>query len=590
MSNPLIDDRFVDFLLDAVHPLDAVLELAAYREHDREMCAMYLDSLRRFAREALYPSYAPMDVEQPTFEGGRVKMHPRAVKLWPRLVELGVLTAARSEAVGGFELPRVVSLVGNLYLMAANGSMMGLVGLTSSAAHLIEAFGGPEVQGLFLDRMYRGEWTGTMALTEPQAGSSLGDLTTSATPLGDGTHAIRGSKIFISGGDHQITGNVVHLTLARIDGAPAGTRGISLFAVPARRPVDGGLEDNDVTVTQLLHKVGWRGLPSLGIAFGERGDCRGWLVGEPGQGLRAMFQMMNEARIGVGAQATATASAAYHEAVHYARERTQGRPLAERGPTRAPVAIIEHPDVRRMLLRQRAIVEGAMALTLYAARCADFGRHDAPERRASHGLLLDVLTPIVKTFPAEYGYESCALSLQIHGGYGYTTEYPPEAWLRDQKLNTIHEGTTGIQGLDLLGRKVTQKGGGGLKALLAVVGAEIAAAREAGVDERLCDALQSAGERIAAVTMILGARGMQGDVHGMLGHSHDYLTAMSLYVIGWQWLAIARAAAGRSDLFARGRRAAAQYWFAVEVPRVGPLLDLCEAGEDSYLTLEPDAF
>lgn len=590
MSNPLVDDRFVDFVLDAVHPIEPVLALEAYSAHDRETCAMYLDSLRRFARQALYPSYRIMDAEQPTFAGGRVRMHPLAEKLWPQLVELGVLTAARSEAVGGFQLPRVVSLAGNLILMAANGSMMGLVGLTSSAAHLIEAFGDETVQRLFMGRMYAGEWTGTMALTEPQAGSSLGDLTTTATPRDDGTHAMRGSKIFISGGDHQITENVVHLTLARIDGAPAGTKGISLFAIPAKRPDDAGLVDNDVTVTQLLHKVGWRGLPSLGIAFGERGDCRGWLVGEPGQGLRAMFQMMNEARIGVGAQAGATASAAYHEAVAYARERTQGRPLEGRDPTRPPVPIIEHPDVRRMLLRQRAIVEGSLALTIYAARCADLARFDAPERRAELRLLLDVLTPMVKTFPSEYGFESCALSLQIHGGYGYTTEYAPEAWLRDQKLNTIHEGTTGIQGLDLLGRKVMQKGGGGLKALIGVVSAEIAAARKAGVDENWCAALEACGARIGAVTVALGARGMQGDVNGMLGHAHDYLTALSLYVIGWQWLAIARALDGGAGLFEHGRRAAARYWFATEVPRIEPLLDLCEQGEDSYLDLSPDAF
>lgn len=590
MQNPLVDDRFVDFVLDAVHPLDPVLALDAYAEHDRETCAMYLDTLRRFAREVLYPTYRPMDAEQPTFEGGRVRMHPVVEQLWPRLVELGVLTAARGEEVGGFQLPRVVALVGSIYLMAANGSVIGLTGLTSSSAHLIEAFGDDAVKGLFLDRMYRGEWTGTMALTEPHAGSALGDLTTAATPRGDGTYAIRGSKIFISGGDHQITENIVHLTLARIDGAPAGTKGISLFAIPARRPVGGGLEDNDVTVTQLLHKVGWRGLPSLGIAFGERGDCRGWLVGPPGHGLKAMFQMMNEARIGVGAQATATASAAYHEAVAYARERTQGRRLAERDPTQPPVAIIEHPDVRRMLLRQRAIVEGSLALTLYAARCADLARHGDPGEREERGLLLDVLTPIVKTFPAEFGYEACALSLQIHGGYGYTTEYAPEAWLRDQKLNTIHEGTTGIQGLDLLGRKVTQKGGGGLKALLAAVGAEIAAARKAGVEGAWCDMLHVAGEDVARTTMGLGAMGMAGQVDAMMAHSHDYLMAMSLYVIGWQWLAIARAAAGHDGLFYRARRAAAQYWFSNEMPRVVALLALCEAVEDSYLTLPPEAF
>ncbi len=594
MPNPLVDDRFVDFLLDAVHPLDPILALDAFAEHDRDTCRMYLETSRRFAREVLFDSYHPMDAEQPVFEGGRVRMHPRMEALWPRLLELGVLTAARSPDVGGFALPGMVALASQVYLMAANGSAMGLVGLTTAAAHLIEVFGDETARGLFLDAMYSGRWTGTMALTEPHAGSSLGDLSTTATPRGDGTHAIVGNKIFISGGDHQITENVVHLTLARIAGAPPGTKGISLFAIPARRPVEGGLEDtledNDVTVTQMLHKVGWRGLPSLGIAFGERGDCRGWLVGEPGQGLRAMFQMMNEARIGVGAQATATASVAYHEAVAYARERTQGRPPAGRDPGAAQVPIIEHADVRRMLLRQRAIVEGSLALTLFAARCADLARHDAEGRRPTHRALLDVLTPIVKTFPAEYGFESCALALQIHGGYGYTTEYLPEAWLRDQKLNTIHEGTTGIQGLDLLGRKVMQKNGAGLKALFGAIEGTIARAHAAGVPPAWCDAARALDARFGEVTMGLGLRGMKGDVDGMLSHSHHYLTALSIHVIGWQWLAIAAAASGHDAPFHRARMRAAQYWFAVEVPRVGPLLDLCAEAEDSYAGMPPEWF
>lgn len=592
MKQGLIDDRFVDFVLDAVHPLADVLALPAFAEHDRETCGLYLDALRRFAREVLFDTYRPMDTEAPTFDGARVRVHPLMAKLWPRLVELGVLTATRGPEVGGHRLPRTVAIMGQMPLLAANGSVMALAGLTAAAAHLVEAFGDDTARDLFLEPMYAGRWTGTMALTEPHAGSSLGDLSTTATPRADGTYAIRGSKIFISGGDHQITENIVHLTLARIDGAPPGTRGISLFAVPARRPdAGGGLVDNDVTVTQLLHKIGWRGLPSLGIAFGERGDCVGWRVGAPGKGLSAMFQMMNEARIGVGAQATATASAAYHCAVAYARERTQGRPLTERDATRPPVPIIEHADVRRMLLRQRAIVEGSLALVACATRSADLAL-DAPDPqvRATHGAILDVLTPIVKTFPSEYGFESCALSLQIHGGYGYTTEYLPEAWMRDQKLNSIHEGTTGIQGLDLLGRKAMRKGGAGLKALLGAIEATIAAARAAGVDAAWCDALAALDARFGEVTMALAGKGMAGDVDGMLAHSHHYLIAMSLHVVAWQWLAIAAAAAGRDTPFHRARLRTAAYWFAVEVPRIGPLLDLCAAGEDSYATMPPDWF
>lgn len=593
MQNPLLDDRFVDFVLDAVHPVAESLALPAHAEHDRETCAMYVDALRRFGREVLLPTYRAMDAEAPVFEGGRVRLHPVMQRLYPKLVELGLITASRPVEVGGHGLPRQVATLGQMYLMAGNLAALGLPFLTAGAGHLVEAFGDEAVRKLFLDAMYSGRWTGTMALTEPQAGSSLGDITTGATPRADGTYAMRGAKIYISGGDHDVTENIVHLTLARIDGAPAGSRGISLFAIPARRPVGegGALVDNDVVVTQLIHKIGWRGLPSLGLSFGERGDCRGWLVGRPGGGLAAMFQMMNEARIAVGAQAVATASAAYHAAAAYARERTQGRRAGGEGGA-GPVPIIEHADVRRMLLRQRAIVEGGLLLVSYAAWCADRAEgHPDEAVRAHHHHLLDVLTPLVKTFPAEYGFEACTLALQVHGGYGYTTEYLPEAWLRDQKLNSIHEGTTGIQGLDLLGRKVMRHGGAALRALIGEVERTVAAAAALGEVDPAWGAALAANDRLLGeVTMRLGARGMAGDVDGMLGHSHHYLTALSIHVVGWQWLAMVVAAKGREGLFFDARRRAAQLWFAVEVPRVAQLLALCADGEDSYLAARPDEF
>ncbi|MEZ4435639.1 MAG: acyl-CoA dehydrogenase [bacterium] len=591
MQNPLFDDRFVDFLLDVVHPVGETLALPAFAEHDRETCALYLDGARRFAREVLWPSYRPMDAEPPVFEGGRVRLHPLMKRLYPRICGLGVMTASRDVAVGGHRLPRQVAMMASSYLMAGNLSAVGLALLTAGAGHLVEVFGDETVRGLFLGPMYDGRWTGTMALTEPQAGSSLADLSTAATPRADGTFAIRGSKIFISGADHDVAENVVHLTLARIDGAPAGSGGISLFAVPRLRPEAGGLVDNDVTVTQLIHKIGWRGLPSLGIAFGERGECRGWLVGAPGNGLGAMFQMMNEARIAVGAQGVATASAAYHAAVAYARERAQGRPLGARGG--GQVAIIEHPDVRRMLLRQRAIVEGGLALVSYAARCADRAHDDPdPAAREHNARLLDVLTPIVKSFPAEYGFEACALAVQVHGGYGYTTEYLPEALLRDQKLNSIHEGTTGIQGLDLLGRKGVREGGAALRALIGEVEAAVAAAKSTDLDPAWGAVMAANDRRIAAVTMALAAKGAAGEVEAMLAHSHAYLTALSIHVVAWQWLLVATACARAASPgpFHHARRRAAQAWFAVEVPRVAALLDLCASGDDSHLACDPAWF
>jgi butyryl-CoA dehydrogenase len=485
----------------------------------------------------------------------------------------------------------LVHTMASAYLMAANLSAYGYIGLTVGAAHLIEAFGTDELKERFMTRMYEGEWTGTMALTEPQAGSSLGDITTTATPTDDGYYLIKGSKIFISGADHGITENVVNLALARIEGAPDGTKGISLFAIPRLREEDGRLVSNDVTIAGMIHKIGWKGLPSLALEFGDEGDCRGWLVGEPNQGLRCMFQMMNEARIMIGVNGFATASVAYHESRLYALDRKQGRQLGARGGEQ--VSIIEHADVRRMLLRQKAIVEGGLALLGTVSRHADIADHGgSDEERERAQLLLDLLTPVAKTFPAERGFESNTLAIQIHGGYGYTSEYLPEAYMRDQKLNTLHEGTNAIQSMDLLGRKVMSKGGAPLRALAEEIGNTIGRAREAGCDQELCTALEEAVATVGATTMELGQRGMAGDADGMLGHSWDYLDMFATLVIGWQWLnmaAVARTAPVSEDR-KRATDAATQYWIRTEIPRIPVLANLCRTNEDSYIRAEAEWF
>jgi alkylation response protein AidB-like acyl-CoA dehydrogenase len=594
--NPLLSDRDVDFQLYEVLDAASLCALPAFSEHSRDTFTLLLDSTRRFAREVLYPTYRPMDTEPPVFKDGRVHVHPLMRKLYPQLVELGLLTATRPPEVGGQQLPLTVHAVSSAYLMAANLSAYAYVGLTLGAAHLLEVFGSPEVQALFMEPLYRGEWTGTMALTEPQAGSSLADVRTRATPAPDGTWRIQGSKIFISGGDQDFTQNVIHLTLARTEGAETGVRGISLFAVPARRLEGGKLVDNDVRVAGVIHKIGWKGIPSLALNYGEEGNCHGWLVGPPGRGLACMFQMMNEARIMVGMNGVATALVAYHEAVAYARERPQGRPAGIRDATRPQSPIIEHADVRRMLLRQKSIVEGGLSLLIAASYQADVALHGTDEdSRKRAQLLVDLLTPVAKTFPAERGFESNALAVQVHGGYGYSSEYLPEAWLRDQKLNSIHEGTTGIQGLDLLGRKVVAGGGAALQAFGEEVAATVARARKAGVEAAWCDALEAALGEVAEVVGALGARGMSGEVELMLRHSADFLDLFSVLAVAWRWLAQAAAAKeglarGGDGDFYEGKLAAAQYWFAVELPRVPLLASLCRTGEDSYARMRPEWF
>jgi butyryl-CoA dehydrogenase len=441
-----------------------------------------------------------------------------------------------------------------------------------------------------------------MALTEPHAGSALADLSSSARKIEGAPadqYSIRGSKIFISGGDQDFTENIVHLTLARIEGDAAGSRGVSLFAVPRMRPEAEGLVFNDVHTTQAIHKIGWKGLPSVALSYGENDDCVGWLIGEPGKGLRYMFQMMNGARIFVGAQAAATASVAYHESLAYARERKQGRPVTQRDPNSKPISIIEHADVRRMLLRQKSITEGSICLVLKAARMSDLSEnHPDPEVRAREAGLLDLLTPIVKTFPAEWGYESNVLALQIFGGYGYSSEYPVESWVRDQKLNTIHEGTTGIQGLDLLGRKVMAKAGRDAQAFVARVKETLAAARAAELPADWCDELTAAVDELVQVTGTLAMKGMSGEVDAMMGHSDDYLRAFAIVTIAWCWMDMAIAAKRRHDeakddaarAVEDGRLRCAQYWIKTEVPRVSTFLHLCTSAESSYVDMADAAF
>ncbi len=597
MPNPLVSDRDVDFLLYEVLEAEALPRLPWFADHSRETFDLYLRTARRLARELLFPAYRPMDEAPAALRDGRVRLHPAMKEIQAQLAALGVVAASRPVEAGGQQLPQTVATAASLYLMAGNLSAAGFPGLTTGAAHLIESFGSEELKRTYMDRMYAGEWTGTMALTEPQAGSSLADVRTRARPTPEGHWLLDGAKIFISGGDHDLGGNVVHLVLARIEGAPPGVRGISLFCVPRDRPEGGRLVPNDVRVTGLIHKIGWKGLPSLALAFGEEGDCRGWLVGEPNQGLAQMFQMMNEARIMVGCNGVATASVAYHEALEYARTRTQGRPLGAKDPTRPQVPIVEHADVRRMLLRQKAIVEGGLALVLGAARLADLAEHAATEeeRRRAHRLL-DLLTPVVKSYPAEAGFESNALAVQIHGGYGYSSEYLPEAWLRDQKLNSIHEGTTGIHGMDLLGRRALAGEGAGLKLLGAEIAAAAKRAARAGLDPAWGEALLAAAGRAGEVTRELAGKGAAGDAEGMLLHSTDYLKAFSLVAVGWQWLlqaAVAKEGLAREPAsagFYQGKILAAEYFLKTELPEAERLLALCRSGEDSYARMKPEWF
>jgi butyryl-CoA dehydrogenase len=468
------------------------------------------------------------------------------------------------------------------------------------AANLIESFGTEGQKQRFLQPMIDGRFFGTMALTEPHAGSSLSDIRTRAEPASDGTYRLKGNKIFISGGDHPLSENIVHMVLAKLPDAPAGVKGISLFIVPKFLVNDDGSlgKRNDVLLAGLFHKMGWRGTTSTALNFGDNGECVGYLVGKPHHGLSYMFQMMNEARIGVGMGAVMLGYAGYLYSLEYARERPQGRVPDSKDPTTAPVAIIQHADVKRMLLTQKAYVEGAFDLGLYAARLFDDTTtlEGEAERKQAHELL-DLLTPIVKSWPSEFCLKANELAIQILGGHGYTREYPVEQYYRDNRLNPIHEGTHGIQSLDLLGRKLAQNGGAGLKQLIRLIAstAERAQAHESLTPLR--EPLEKLVARLQTVTIGLLTDLAQGKVNSSLANSALYLKVFGHTVIGWRWLEQAiRAQEGLAkgnvadESFYKGKLQAARYFLTWEVPGCHHELAILEARDDVCLGMRDEWF
>jgi len=467
-------------------------------------------------------------------------------------------------------------MASNFIFSAANFPAAAYPGLTTGAAHLILSFGSDQLIETYVPSLLEGKWQGTMALTEPQAGSSLSDITTRADPSEEGFYRIHGQKVFISAGDHDGVDNIVHLMLARIKGAPPGVKGISLFVVPKRRPDENGaLVSNDINVTAVYHKMGYRGCPITQLSMGENDNCRGYLVGEPHKGLTYMFQMMNEARIGVGLQATAIASAAYYAALEYAKERPQGRKIDNKDMSLPQIPIIEHADVRRMLLFQRAIVEASLSLVLQCGMYVDLIHVTQGEERHKWSLLLDLLTAVVKSYPSEMGILAVSQGLQILGGYGYCDEFPLEQYYRDMRIHPIHEGTTGIQGLDLLGRKVVMEN----VAAVRLYFEEVSKAVQSGLaDQELkayAEKLQEAMGRLQSVISHLMTYALNGRIERFLADATLFLEFFSLTVMAWQWLlqglAIRKGQESHpseaDSLFYRGKLITLKYFFDYELPK-----------------------
>jgi butyryl-CoA dehydrogenase len=496
------------------------------------------------------------------------------------------------------QLPKTVAAAVEFIMGSAHNSLVMYSDLTKGAANLIYTFGTQEQKTAYLPPMLSGTWLGTMCLTEPQAGSSLSDVACMAYPRQDGTYAIKGQKIFISAGDHDVSENIVHLVLARIEGAPKGTKGISLFIVPKKRGTPGNLEPNDVTSIGVYHKMGQKATPALHLEFGVNGDCIGHLLGEAHRGLPQMFLMMNGARLGVGMGGTHIASAAYYASLQYAQERPQGRRLNEKDTLGEPVPIIQHPDVRRMLFLQKAIVEGSLSFILQCYFYLDLEKVHAanPELKKHYNQLLELLTPVAKTYGAEMGTLAVNQGLQVFGGYGYTEDFPLEQLARDVRIMSLYEGTTGIQAQALLGRQVMGNQGKSLALWYTEVAKSVHAAEHNPVLGPYWEALTTALHHFQKVTAQLFKLATQGSLEQLLADANLYLEAFGILNVAWQWLRqgiVAQQALDSTDpqreeaIFYQSKIETLRFYFHYELPRLQGLFS--RLLEEIPLTLhDPD--
>jgi alkylation response protein AidB-like acyl-CoA dehydrogenase len=588
---------FLKFLLFDVHKMPRLFELPRFAHLDLDSMELLIDTAKDWADRELHPFFREMDEKPVKFEpftdgrqGGKVSSHPQLRSILRGAGESGWIGCAADFDDGGAQLPETMFGSIQHIFQAANNGAQGYIALTSGAANLIKNFGSPELKARFVPKMFAGEWQGTMALTEPQAGSSLSDVTASATPANAEHYLVKGHKIFISGGDHEGADNFVHLTLARIDGAPVGTKGISLFVIPKFREENGQFHQNDVLTAGDFQKLGQRGYATTHLVFGENNDCHAYLVGEPHRGLHYMFQMMNEARLGVGMTAGSVAQAAFYASLQYARERPQGRPASNKNPAAPPVPIIQHADVRRLLLTQKVIAEGTISLGTACGILADLAHAGEGETKKEAFLLLEILTPILKAYGSEQGARATALAIQTLGGYGYTIDFPQQQFFRDIRIMSIYEGTTGIQSLDLLGRKMTMENGAAYKILLREMAETIDKALTINELQPQADVLKKEIDRLNQVVTHLSPLMFSGKIDAFLADATVFMEQISLVVIGWQWLKMAVVAEqkGRfSTAFYEGKKVAMQFFMQYELPHASACARTLLANQ-AFLTLNLD--
>jgi butyryl-CoA dehydrogenase len=579
MPATLMNQRDIEFMLYELFDSESLITRTRYQDHDRHTFNEVINTAKAIAEKHFLPIRQKLDTHQPTFDGKKVHLIPELKPAIVAVNESGIGSATADYDLGGMQLPPIIASAAGAYLSVAGGVGMGYNMLTSANANLLEAHASETLIDKWVKPMREGRFMGTMAMTEPGSGSGLGDLSTKAIKTEDGNYRISGNKIFISGGDHDLSENIVHLVLARVQGAPKGVKGISLFVVPKYLVNDDGSigADNEVSLAGLFHKMGGRAQTSTALSFGEKNGSVGYLVGEENCGLKYMFHMMNEARIMVGTSAAVLAVAGYQYSVDYAKNRPQGRLPSCKDPMSPMVNIIEHADVKRMLLAQKAYAEGALSLVLYGTQLSD-DSHTALtiEQREYAHTLLDFLTPIIKTWPSEYGPKANSLAIQVLGGHGYINEHPVELFYRDNRLNPIHEGTTGIQSLDLITRKVPMNKMKGYLATLDEIDKTIEQVKKYPSLNEFTEQLAAAVETLKVTTQAVLTSMATQNIDLALANSVKYLELFGHVIIAWLWLkqgvvatkALAEKPHQEDEFFYQGKLQALQYFYRFELPEI----------------------
>ena len=602
MAQQIADRRDVDFVLHEQLHVEELSKHDIFAEFNKKTIDLIVSEARNLAIKEILPTQAESDREGALFDAGKVTVPESFHKVWELFKEGEWLAMIEDPDWGGQGMPRAVAMAASDYMNGANFAFMMYAGLTHGAGKLVDTFGTDAQKNLFLKKMYSGKWTGTMLLTEPEAGSDLGAMTTTAVKNADGTYSITGNKIFISSGEHNLAENIIHPVLARIEGAPDGTSGISLFIVPKIWVnEDGSLgESNDVVCTGVEEKMGIHGNATCSMSLGSKGQCRGLLLGEANKGMRAMFVMMNEARLLVGVQAFACATSAYLYAVNYARLWVQGRHLLNMMDKSAPsVPIIQHPDIRRMLLTMKAYVEGMRSLLYYVGMCDDKkDTSDNEEEKAKYQGIIDLLIPVAKGYVSDKALEVCNLGIQIYGGYGYIKEYPMEQLLRDCRITPIYEGTNGIQAMDLLGRKLGMNKGKPIMDLMVEIQATIAAAKANSRTTGYAGKVEAALNKLGEVALHLGQTAMSPKVMAAFAHAYSFMEVAGDVVMSWQLLWRATVAAEKlgngakkkDAVFYEGQLKSAEFFTHSILPATLGKMDAILATNSAAIDIEEDAF